>query len=178
MTHHVSFVSPEAFKGRTLRYTDTYLSPYGPTFIAACAHEIVFWGFCSQVEARCLRDALEGKWHNGAWELESETVGALAERACVLPVRLALAGTPFQHRVWQKLLDIPQGQVASYKQLANELGSAPRAIGGAVGANPISLLVPCHRVLGAGKSLNGYRWGLAVKASILAAEGVAFQSVY
>jgi AraC family transcriptional regulator of adaptative response/methylated-DNA-[protein]-cysteine methyltransferase len=175
MAHHVSFVPPEAFKGLTLRYTDTYLTPYGPTFIAACAREIVFWGFCSQAEAGRLRDALERKWHNSAWHPAPETVGALAERARVAPARLALAGTPFQHRVWQKLLDIPPGQVASYKQLADALGSAPRAIGGAVGANPVSLLVPCHRVLGTGKSLNGYRWGLGVKARILAAEGAAFQ---
>ena len=92
-----------------------------------------------------------------------------------MPGHLTLAGTPFQHRVWQKLLDIPQGQVTSYKELADALGSAPRAIGGAVGANPVSLLVPCHRVLAADKTLNGYRWGLETKARILAAEGAAFR---
>ncbi len=175
MTHHVSLVPPEAFKGITLCYTDTYLTPYGPTFIAARACEIVFWGFCSQPEAGRLRDELQRKWHNSAWRPSPETLGALADRACAAPVRLVLAGTPFQHRVWQKLLDIPLGQVASYKQLADALHSAPRAIGGAVGANPVSLLVPCHRVLGTGKSLNGYRWGLGLKARILAAEGAAFQ---
>ncbi|MEC8290662.1 MAG: methylated-DNA--[protein]-cysteine S-methyltransferase, partial [Pseudomonadota bacterium] len=84
-------------------------------------------------------------------------------------------GTPFQHSVWQKLLDIPQGHVTSYKGLADELNSAPRATGGAVGANPVSLLVPCHRVLAADKRLNGYRWGLEVKARILAAEGAIFR---
>ena len=175
MTHHASFVSPEAFKGLTLRYTDTYLTLYGPTFVAASGDEIVFWGFCSKVEAGGLRDALGRKWHNSAWQSDSEGVGALAERARVASARLALAGTPFQHRVWQKLLDIPKGEVASYKGLADALGSAPRAIGGAVGANPVSLLVPCHRVLAADKQLNGYRWGLEVKARILAAEGAAFQ---
>ena len=176
MTHHVSFVPPKAFKGRTLHYTDTYLTPYGPAFIAASDRDIVFWGFCTQADAGGLRDALGRKWHNGAWQAAPEMVGALAEGARTAPAHLALAGTPFQHRVWQKLLDIPQGQVASYKQLADALSSAPRAIGGAVGANPVSLLVPCHRVLAADKSLNGYRWGLAVKARILAAEGAAFQS--
>ena len=101
-------------------------------------------------------------------------MGALAENTRAA-ARLALAGTPFQHSVWQKLLDIPQGHVTSYKGLADELNSAPRAIGGAVGANPVSLLVPCHRVLAADKRLNGYRWGLEVKARILAAEGAIFR---
>ena len=175
MTHHASFVSPEAFKGLRLRYTDACLTPYGPAFVAARADEIVFWGFCSKVEARGVRAALGRTWHNSAWKSDPEGVAALAERACAAPVRLALAGTPFQHRVWQKLLDISQGEVTSYKRLADALGSAPRAIGGAVGANPVSLLVPCHRVLAADKKLNSYRWGLEAKARILAAEGVAFR---
>ena len=106
-------------------------------------------------------------------QLLSWAAGVAGARAA--PARLALAGTPFQHSVWQKLLDIPQGHVTSYKGLADELNSAPRATGGAVGANPVSLLVPCHRVLAADKRLNGYRWGLEVKARILAAEGAIFR---
>ena len=175
MTHHVTFVSPQAFRGQTLHYTDAYLTPYGPAFVAAKTDEIVFWGFCSKAEARGLRDALGRKWHNSAWQPDPEGVVALAERARVGPARLTLAGTPFQHRVWQKLLGISQGEATNYKGLAEALGSAPRAIGGAVGANPVSLLVPCHRVLAEDKKLNGYRWGLEVKARILTAEGVAFR---
>ena len=148
------------------------MTPYGSAFIATCDRDIVFWGFCSKAEAGGLRDALGHKWHN-AVAGGAETVGALAKNACAPGHHLA--GTPFQHRVWQKLLDIPQGQVTSYKELADALGSAPRAIGGAVGANPVSLLVPCHRVLAADKTLNGYRWGLKTKARILAAEGAAFR---
>ena len=175
MTHHVTFLSPQAFRGQTLHYTDAYLTPYGPAFIAACNHDIVFWGFCSKAEAGDLRDALRRKWHNATWQAAPEAVGALAEKACAAPARLALAGTPFQHSVWQKLLDIPQGCITSYKELSDALNSAPRAIGGAVGANPVSLLVPCHRALAADKRLNGYRWGLEVKARILAAEGAIFR---
>ena len=175
MTHHVTFVSPQAFRGQTLYYTDTYLTPYGPAFIAACDRDIVFWGFCSKAEAGGLRDALKQKCQNATWQAAPEAVGALAKNARASSVRLALAGTPFQHSVWQKLLDIPQGHVTSYKGLADELNSAPRATGGAVGANPVSLLVPCHRVLAADKRLNGYRWGLEVKARILAAEGAIFR---
>ena len=175
MTHHVTFVSPQAFRGQTLHYADAYLTPYGPAFIAACDRNIVFWGFCSKAEAGGLRDVLKQKWHNATWQAVPEVVGALAENALASPARLALTGTPFQHSVWQKLLDIPKGQVTSYKRLADELNSAPRAIGGAVGANPVALLMPCHRVLAADKRLSGYRWGLEVKARILAAEGAIFR---
>ena len=161
--------------GQTLHYTDDYLTPYGPAFIAVRERDIVFWGFCSKAEAAGLRYALKKKWHNAKWQAASEAVGALAENAHAAPVRLALAGTPFQHSVWQKLLDIPKGHVTSYKWLADELNSAPRAIGGAVGANPVSLLVPCHRVLATDKTLNCYRWGLEVKARILVAEDAIFR---
>ena len=175
MTHHVTFVSPQAFRGQTLNYTDAYLTPYGTAFIAARDRDIVFWGFCSKVEAGGLRDALKQKWRNANWQVASEAVGTLAENARAASARLALSGTPFQHSVWHKLFDIPKGHVTSYKGLADELNSAPRAIGSALGANPISLLVPCHRVLAADKALNGYRWGLDIKARILAAEGAIFR---
>lgn len=176
MTHHVSFVPPTAFRGRPFDYTDTYLTPFGPALVVACGHDIVFWGFCSQIEAGRVRDAVQQKWQPASLRAAPQAVNALAENARAAPAHLALAGTSFQHRVWQKLLDIPQGHTSSYKQLADALHSAPRAIGGAVGANPVSLLVPCHRVLAADKTLNGYRWGLEVKARILAAEGVAFKN--
>lgn len=87
-------------------------------------------------------------------------------------------GTPFQRRVWGLLQRIPYGQTATYgdlaRQLARETGgpSSPRAVGGAVGRNPISLLIPCHRVLGAGDSLTGYAGGLDRKSRLLELEGV------
>lgn len=87
---------------------------------------------------------------------------------------LKLTGTHFQHRVWESLLKMPLGESDTYGGLAERLGSHPRAIGGAVGANPLAWLVPCHRILGAGNKLNGYRWGLDIKARMLAQEGVSF----
>ncbi|MGC6472667.1 MAG: methylated-DNA--[protein]-cysteine S-methyltransferase [Parvibaculales bacterium] len=90
------------------------------------------------------------------------------------PPPLKLTGTPFQHRVWQALLSIPEGASDTYGGLAAKLGSSPRAVGGAVGANQLAWLVPCHRILGADGKLHGYRWGLAVKARLLAAERVSF----
>ena len=85
---------------------------------------------------------------------------------------LAPRGTAFQRRVWAELRQIPYGEVTSYGDLARELGCASaRAVGQAVGRNPISLLIPCHRVLGAGKRLTGYAGGLWRKEALLRLEG-------
>ena len=89
-------------------------------------------------------------------------------RASCLP--LDLRGTAFQLRVWQALQQIPAGQTRVYGELAASLGSHPRAIARACASNPVGLLVPCHRVVGASRALTGYRWGLERKAALLAAE--------
>lgn len=85
-----------------------------------------------------------------------------------------LVGTPFQHQVWTALLKIPRGSVVSYKDLAHSLNrpKAMRAVGSAVGANPISPLIPCHRVIGSHGALGGYYWGLEAKRTLLCEEGV------
>ena len=79
-------------------------------------------------------------------------------------------GTDFQKRVWQYLLTIPYGETRTYGDLAKALDSSPRAIGGAVGRNPISILIPCHRVVGSDGSLTGYAGGLDAKRFLLALE--------
>ena len=85
---------------------------------------------------------------------------------------LAPAGTPFQRAVWEKLQAIPWGAVTTYGALAQELGgSSPRAVGSAVGRNPISIIIPCHRVVGADGGLTGYAGGLALKEFLLKLEG-------
>ncbi|MFC7396452.1 methylated-DNA--[protein]-cysteine S-methyltransferase [Chelatococcus sp. GCM10030263] len=88
------------------------------------------------------------------------------------PVRLTLIGTDFELQVWRMLLAIPLGQITTYSDLARQLGrpSAARAVGSAVGKNPISFVVPCHRVLGRSGALTGYHWGLARKRAMLAWE--------
>ena len=115
----------------------------------------------------------------------------LAERACrqlerylddpqfrfTLP--LAAGGTAFRRRVWQALLQIPIGESRTYGELARQLHSAPRAVGGACGANPIALVIPCHRVVGSHGSLGGFMGvttgdPIAIKRWLLAHEGYRF----
>ena len=92
-----------------------------------------------------------------------------------LPLDLQ-AGTPFQQQVWQALLGIAPGATTSYGSLSAAIGkpAAVRALGAAVGRNPISIVVPCHRVLGATGSLTGYAGGLERKTALLSLEGAAF----
>lgn len=85
---------------------------------------------------------------------------------------LELTGTPFQKRVWTHLLTIPYGETRSYRDVAEEIGAprAVRAVGAANGANPVAIVVPCHRVIGAGGKLVGYGGGLELKRRLLALE--------
>lgn len=88
-------------------------------------------------------------------------------------LKLDPVGTAFQNKVWSALRTIPFGETRSYGQIADQIGNARavRAVGTANGANPISIIVPCHRVIGANGQLTGYAGGLAIKARLLALEG-------
>ena len=98
-------------------------------------------------------------------ELEAYFGGRLRRFSVVVEPR----GTPFQQRVWQALCDIPYGETTSYGALARRIGAerAVRAVGAANGANPIAIIVPCHRVIGADGSLTGFGGGLPVKRALL-----------
>jgi methylated-DNA-[protein]-cysteine S-methyltransferase len=106
----------------------------------------------------------------GAVREQLDEYFAHARRTFELP--LAPLGTAFERAVWARLTRIPFGETVTYGQLAAELGSAPRAVGRANGRNPISIIVPCHRVIGADGRLTGYAGGLATKRGLLAHEGV------
>ncbi|WP_206483687.1 methylated-DNA--[protein]-cysteine S-methyltransferase [Thalassotalea sp. G2M2-11] len=92
-------------------------------------------------------------------------------------IPLAPQGTAFQQKVWQALTTIKQGETKSYAWLAEQIKNkkAVRAVGSANGANPIALIIPCHRVIGSNGKLTGYAGGLALKAKLLAHEGVQFK---
>jgi methylated-DNA-[protein]-cysteine S-methyltransferase len=123
------------------------------------------------------------RWYGVAdWEHDpealSEAAGQLAEyfagTRTVFTLPLELQGTPFQQKVWQALLEVPYGTACSYKDIGLMIGSvkAVRAVGGANHNNPIPIIVPCHRVIGAGGTLVGYGGGLDIKTFLLQLEGV------
>jgi AraC family transcriptional regulator of adaptative response/methylated-DNA-[protein]-cysteine methyltransferase len=103
-----------------------------------------------------------------AGELEARMRGQAPQ-----PLALLLKGTPFQLKVWEALLRIPEGALATYQGLAAAAGSpgASRAAGTALGANPLAYLIPCHRVIRATGALGEYQWGAPRKRAILALEG-------
>jgi methylated-DNA-[protein]-cysteine S-methyltransferase len=90
------------------------------------------------------------------------------------PLDFGDVGTPFQRRVWEELLEIPYGEIVSYGDVARAVGSprGVRAVGQAVGRNPIPVIVPCHRVVGSDRRLTGFGCGLPVKVRLLELEGV------
>jgi len=96
------------------------------------------------------------------------------EKPRKLPPLTFVGGTPFQRRVWEALREIPRGKTTTYAALATAIGSpkAVRAVGAAVGRNPLSILIPCHRVVGRDGTLTGYAGGLTRKKQLLALEGV------
>lgn len=99
-------------------------------------------------------------------------------------IPLAPKGTPFRQRVWRRLCRIPYGSLETYGQIAREMAAqtggkmSAQAVGGAVGHNPIALIIPCHRVIGANGNLVGYGGGLALKKKILQHEGIHVQQLH
>ena len=102
---------------------------------------------------------------------QADTLQAVLNRGWMTPaqIRLHLHGTPFQMKIWEALLRIPGGRLASYGDVAAAVGApdASRAVGMAVGANPVALLIPCHRVIRQSGAFGGYRWGAARKQAII-----------
>ncbi len=96
----------------------------------------------------------------------------MPQRQTEIKLPLDLHGTPFQASVWQALREIPYGETCSYSELSERVGKpkAMRAVASACGKNPLALLVPCHRVLGKGGQVRGFRWGLSMKKALLEEE--------
>ena len=115
----------------------------------------------------------EDKAHPVLLETERQLKTYFAGKRKQFTVKLDFAGTVFQKKVWRALLAIPFGETRSYGQIAKQLGNpkAMRAVGAANGKNPVSIIAPCHRVIGASGKLTGFAGGLETKARLLALEG-------
>ncbi len=132
---------------------------------------LAFAGDCGRAAAWA---DLTGRWPRAAFTDDPEAIRPWVEAAFAQSgeTRLFMIGAPFQLKVWEALLRVPSGHVTTYSELARATGhpAAMRAIGTAVGRNPVSFLIPCHRALRKSGGLGGYHWGLPVKRAILAWE--------
>ena len=150
-----------------------YPSAFGELAIAASEDGLV--GIDLQTGKRPL--VAKPEWQRQATPLTDTAAAQLQEYFAgerqVFDLPLDAAGTDFQRRVWQALCAIPYGETRSYRELAESIGNpnAVRAVARANGANPLSIVVPCHRVIGADGTLTGYAGGLEMKARLLVLEG-------
>ena len=151
-------------------------SPFGPALLSWSQRGIGFLGFCAARGAGHALDALRGQWRNARFS--EDPAGAAAWLGQVFsgsgerPVPLWLRGSPFQLKVWEALLEIPEGANVSYGGLASGIGQpgAARAVGAAVGGNPVAWIIPCHRVIRQAGELGGYRWGALTKRAMIGYE--------
>ncbi len=151
-------------------------SPFGRALVMLTQKGLCGLAFADEgSEQETLAD-MKARWPHARYREETDRTRAAAEQIFA-PDRagdltLHLSGTPWQVKVWEALLAIPEGGVVSYGTLARSLcdARASRAVGAAVGRNPIAFLIPCHRVLASNGTLNGYHWGLSRKRAMLAVE--------
>jgi len=151
-------------------------SPFGPTLVTGTERGICGMGFAADMGGdACMVDLLS-RWPKAGFAEDPMQLRPWVDRAFAArpgtDTRLYLIGAPFQIKVWEALLRIPSGHVTTYSDIASAIGhpAATRAVGTAVGRNPISFLIPCHRALRRDGGLGGYHWGLMTKRSILAWE--------
>ncbi len=150
-------------------------SPFGKMFLAESSLGITHLSFFDGDETESL-EMLRADFPKADLVRDDEFAGKMAKRIfsgkAAPGLRLHMKGTPFQEKVWQALLEIPPGGVSTYGKIAGGLGmpGASRAVGSAVGANRISWLIPCHRVIRSDGGLGGYRWGTDRKRAMLARE--------
>ena len=152
----------------------TFESPFGPVVAAGTPQGLCGLAFTAELGEQGARFDLKRRWPEATWEERPEALRRWVENAFARrgEVPLAVAGGPFDLKVWQALIAIPEGSVATYSHIADAIGNpkAVRAVGSAVGRNPLAWLIPCHRVLRRDGALGGYHWGLPVKRGLLAWE--------
>lgn len=159
-------------------------SPFGPLFVALTPRGICKAAFVEDSNGAAALQDLQLQWPLARVEERTDLVHALVTRLFgsapdpAQPFRLHIHGTNFQLAVWRALLNIPPGTATHYSAIAAAAGkpAAARATGSAIGANPVALLIPCHRVIQQSGALGGYRWGSPRKLAIQAWERSRGQS--
>jgi AraC family transcriptional regulator of adaptative response/methylated-DNA-[protein]-cysteine methyltransferase len=177
VTHEA--MSPGEWKnggaGMTLAY-GFHPSPFGTAIVIASGRGLAGLAFADHGEEQASLADMQRRWprathvedHAGTADLAQRIFDTKLWRADQ-PLRVVLIGTDFEVRVWETLLKIPMGRAVCYSDIANKIQNpkASRAVGAAIGRNPVSFVVPCHRALGKGGALTGYHWGVTRKQAML-----------
>jgi AraC family transcriptional regulator of adaptative response/methylated-DNA-[protein]-cysteine methyltransferase len=175
-------VTPGEFKtrgaGLVIRY-GWHETPFGVCLLGVTARGVCWLSFAEDWSGRAAVREMQAHWSGAMWvEAPAATapvaarIFSRAHRAGPAPLSVLVRGTNFQLQVWRALLRVPAGAVVTYRGLGELLGvpRAARAVGGAVGDNPVAWLIPCHRVIRADGAPGGYRWGSPRKQAMLAWE--------
>ncbi|MDQ2955185.1 MAG: methylated-DNA--[protein]-cysteine S-methyltransferase, partial [Pseudomonadota bacterium] len=181
---HDLFVTHEAMspgewksggEGLALRY-GFHPSPFGTALVMATERGLAGLAFADRGEEPAALADMRARWPKARYVEDAQSTAALARSIFDpamwrpdRPLRIVLIGTDFEVRVWETLLRIPLGRFATYSNIAAKVctSKAARAVGAAVGKNPVCFVVPCHRVIGKNGDLTGYHWGLTRKRAIL-----------
>ncbi|MGV1751827.1 methylated-DNA--[protein]-cysteine S-methyltransferase [Agrobacterium sp. CG674] len=177
VTHEA--MSPGEWKakgaGLQIRY-GFHPSPFGLALIMITDRGLAGCAFADAGEEQACFEDMSRRWPNADYLEDTMATAPYATRifdpqrwSSEQPLRVVLLGTDFQVRVWKSLLKIPLGKAVTYSHVAHDIGQpkASRAVGAAIGANPISFVVPCHRAVGKSGALTGYHWGLTRKRAML-----------
>ncbi|MGC2086312.1 MAG: bifunctional helix-turn-helix domain-containing protein/methylated-DNA--[protein]-cysteine S-methyltransferase [Bradyrhizobium sp.] len=177
VTHEA--MSPGEWKtggvGMTIAY-GFHASPFGTALVMATNRGLAGLAFADAGEESSALSDMKSRWPHALYVEDAAGTAGLAQRIFDTklwrpdqPLRVVLIGTDFEVRVWETLLKIPMGRAVSYSDIACKLQTpkASRAVGAAVGKNPVSFVVPCHRALGKTGALTGYHWGLTRKQAML-----------
>jgi AraC family transcriptional regulator of adaptative response/methylated-DNA-[protein]-cysteine methyltransferase len=162
-------------EGLEIRY-GFHPSPFGTALVMVTKRGLCGLAFADTgKESAALKD-MRSRWKNADYVEDSAATADIAARIFQsnrwkpdAPLRVVLIGTDFEVRVWETLMKVPLGRAVTYGDVAKNIGkaNAPRAVGAAVGKNPISFVVPCHRIVGSNGALTGYHWGLTRKRAML-----------
>ena len=151
-------------------------SPFGSALVMATQRGLAGLAFADPGEERAALADMKSRWPRAAYVEDSARTAAVAKRIfdptqwqADKPLRVVLIGTDWEVRVWETLLQIPMGRLTTYSDIASKIHkpAAARAVGAAVGKNPVSFVVPCHRVVGKSGDLTGYHWGITRKRAML-----------
>jgi len=181
---HDLFVTHEAMspgewksggEGLTIRF-GFHPSPFGSALVMATERGLAGLAFADAGEEQTTLADMKGRWPKASYVEDSARTAAIARRifdpsqwSPQQPLRVVLIGTDWEVRVWDALLQIPMGRVATYSGIARKVctPAGARAVGAAIGKNPIAFVVPCHRVIGKAGDLTGYHWGITRKRAML-----------